>query len=45
MDENKNKTELNDEQLEQVSVGRYIQDVKDAYQYAYTGIVYSDSNS
>ena len=42
---NKKLCELTDEELEQVSGGKYIQDVMDTYQYAYTGIVYSDSNS
>ena len=37
--------EMTDEELAQVSGGRYIQDLVDAYQYAYTGIVYSGSDS
>ena len=38
---NKKLHELTDEELAQVSGGRYIQDLVDNYQYAYTGIEYS----
>ena len=42
---NKKLCELTDEELEQVSGGKYIQDVMDTYQNAYTGIEYSGPNS
>ena len=42
---NRKLLELTEEELTQVNGGRYIQDVMDTYQYAYTGIEYSGSNS
>ena len=42
---NKKLHELTEEELTQVNGGRYIQDVADTYQFAYTGIVYSGSDS
>ena len=42
---NKKLAELTEEELAQVNGGRYIQDLVDNYQYAYTGIVYSGSDS
>ena len=42
---NKKLHELTEEELTQVNGGRYIQDLMDYYQYAYTGIVYSGSDS
>ena len=42
---NKKLAELTDEEHAQVVGGRYIQDVMDTYQYAYTGIEYSGSDS
>ena len=41
----KKLSELTEDELAQVTGGRYIQDVMDTYQYAYTGIEYSGSNS
>ena len=43
--EEKGGVMLTDEELAQVSGGRYIQDLVDNYQYAYTGIEYSGSDS
>ena len=42
---NKKLHEMTEEELTQVNGGRYIQDLEDNYQYAYTGIEYSGSNS
>ena len=37
--------ELTEEELAQVAGGRYMQDMEDTYQFAYTSIEYSGSNS
>ena len=42
---NRKLHELTEEELAEVSGGRYIQDLVDNYQYAYTGIEYSGSDS
>ena len=42
---NKKLAELTEEELEQVTGGRYMQDMEDTYQFAYTSIEYSGSNS
>ena len=42
---NKKLAELTDEELTQVNGGRYLQDLADTYQNAYTNIEYSGSDS
>ena len=42
---NKKLAELTEDELAEVSGGRYIRDLVDTYQFAYTGIVYSDLDS
>ena len=41
----KKLSELTEDELAQVTGGKYNQDVLDTYQFAYTGIAYSGPNS
>ena len=41
----KKLSELTEDELAQVTGGRYMQDMEDSYQFAYTSIEYSGSNS
>ena len=41
----KKLSELTEDELAQVTGGRYMQDMEDTYQFAYTSIEYSGSNS